>query len=84
MYAYIKYILNIYYIYLTIWFTSLQLILTLSCKYNLELQQADIKGVYLNGKIEDNVYMHQPEGLIEWGKEDLVCKLNKGVYRLKQ
>ena len=40
--------------------------------------------MYLNGKLEDDVYMHQPEGFLEKGKETLVCKLNKGVYGLKQ
>jgi hypothetical protein len=28
--------------------------------------------------------MHQPEGFIQPGEENLVCKLNKGMYRLKQ
>ena len=52
--------------------------------YNLELQQIDVKGAYLNGKLEENVYMQQLEGFIEPGTKSLVCKLNKGIYRLKQ
>ena len=44
----------------------------------------DVKGVYLNGILEDKVYMRQPEGFVETGKEDLVCKLKKGIYGLKQ
>ena len=53
------------------------------CHYNLELQQIDVKGAYLNGKLEENIYMWQPEGFIEPGTKSLVCKLNKGVYGLK-
>ena len=44
----------------------------------------DLKGTYLNGKLEEEVYMRQLEGFIEEGKQELVCKLNKGVYGLKQ
>ena len=44
----------------------------------------DVKGAYLNGILEDKVYMRQLEGFIKTGKEDLVCKLKKGIYGLKQ
>ena len=44
----------------------------------------DIKGVYLNGKLEEEVYMRQPEGFIKEGKQELVCKLNKGFNGLKR
>jgi Reverse transcriptase (RNA-dependent DNA polymerase) len=68
----------------TIRFTTICLILALACKYDLELCHIDIKGAYLNGKLEDVVYMCQPEGFVVEGKEHMVCKLNKGVYGLKQ
>jgi Reverse transcriptase (RNA-dependent DNA polymerase) len=68
----------------TIRFTTIRLILALACKYNLEVRQIDIKGAYLNGILEDDVYMRQPEGFVEPGKENLVCKLYKGIYGLKQ
>ena len=68
----------------TIRFTSIRLILALACRYNLELRHIDVKGAYLNGKLQDDVYMRQPEGFVEKGKEHLVCKLNKGLYGLKQ
>ena len=68
----------------TIRFTSIRLILALACRYNLELRHIDVKGAYLNGILEDEVYMKQPEGFVEKGKEHLVCKLNKGIYGLKQ
>jgi Reverse transcriptase (RNA-dependent DNA polymerase) len=68
----------------TIRFTSIRFILALASHYDLELRQINVKGVYLNGNLEELVYMHQPEGFAIEGKEDFVCKLNKGVYGLKQ
>ena len=67
---------------LTIRFTSIQLILALTCKHGL--QHIDIKGAYLNGKLEEDVYMHQLQGFIQQGEEHLVCKLGKSLYGLKQ
>ena len=49
----------------TIWFTSIRFILALAAHHNLELQQVDVKGAYLNGRLEESVYMQQPEGYIE-------------------
>ena len=68
----------------TIRFTTIRLILAFACRYNLELRHIDIKGTYLNGKLEDDVYMWQPEGFIADGQQHLVCKLNKGIYGLRQ
>jgi Reverse transcriptase (RNA-dependent DNA polymerase) len=68
----------------TIRLTSIHLILALACKYNLVLRHIDVKGAYHNGKLDDAVYMRQPEGFIKPGEENLVCKLNKGIYGLKQ
>ena len=44
----------------------------------------NVKGAYLNGKLDDTIYMHQPGRFIKRGKETLVCKLNKSIYGLKQ
>jgi hypothetical protein len=38
----------------------------------------------LNGDFVEDVYMVQPEGFVEAGKENLVCKLKKSIYGLKQ
>ena len=37
----------------------------------------DVKTVFLNGSLEEKVYMDQPEGFSIKGKEQMVCKLNK-------
>jgi len=52
--------------------------------YDFELHQMDVKTAFLNENLEEDVYMDQPVGFIEEGKEHMVCKLKKPIYRLKQ
>ena len=44
----------------------------------------DIKYAFLNGKIEEEVYIEQPEGFLLSENRDYVCKLKKALYGLKQ
>jgi len=44
----------------------------------------DIKTAFLNGNLEDNVYMEKPVGFTKETKEHMVCKLKKPIYGLKQ
>ena len=44
----------------------------------------DVKPAFLNGKLQETVYMKQPLGMKVEGKEDWVCKLNRSLYGLKQ
>lgn len=39
---------------------------------------------FLYGDLEEDIYMHQPEGFVVHGKEDSVCRLKKSLYGLKQ
>ena len=48
--------------------------MSLVAHFNLELHQMDVKTVFLNGDLHENVYMAQPEGFIMEGKEQLGCK----------
>jgi len=52
--------------------------------YDLELHQMDVKISFLNGNIEQDVFMVQPVGSIEEGNEHMVYKLKKSIYGLKQ
>ena len=44
----------------------------------------DVVTVFLNGAINEEIYMEQPPGYIKKGEKDLVCKLNRSIYGLKQ
>jgi len=63
---------------------SLRIVLALVAHYDLELHQMDVKTAFLNGDLEEDVYMDQPEGFEIKGKDQMVCKLKKSIYGLKQ
>ena len=67
---------------------SLRIILALVAHFDLELQQMDVKTTFLNGDLEEEVYMKQPEGfeinLKKSTRAKLVCRLKKALYGLKQ
>ncbi|RVW50384.1 Retrovirus-related Pol polyprotein from transposon TNT 1-94 [Vitis vinifera] len=63
---------------------SLKIIMTLVAHFDLELHQMDVKTTFLNGNLDEDIYMEQPEGFAKKGNEHLVCKLKKSIYGLKQ
>ena len=65
-------------------FTSIHIISALTAYYDLELHQMDVKTAFFNGYLEEEIYMLQPEGFGEKEKENMVCKLNRSIYGLKQ
>jgi hypothetical protein len=44
----------------------------------------DVKTIFLNGEIEEEIYIEQPDGFVIYEKESHVCRLKKALYGLKQ
>jgi Fe2+ transport system protein FeoA len=64
--------------------TSIRILFALASIYDLHVHQMDVKTAFLNGDLDEEVYMEQPEGFILPGNEHKVCKLVKSLYGLKQ
>jgi hypothetical protein len=63
---------------------SFRIIMALVAHYDLKLHQMDVKTAFLNGNLQENIYMAQLEGFAMEGKEHMRCKLKKFLYGLKQ
>lgn len=63
---------------------TIRLVLSIVASENLHLEQLDVKTAFLHGDLDEEIYMHQPEGFSENGKKNMVCKLKKSLYGLKQ
>ena len=63
---------------------SFRVIMALVAHFDLFLHQMDVKTAFLNGDLDEEIFMKQPEGFIQEGRENLVCKLKKFIYGLKQ
>ena len=64
--------------------TTIRIVLTIVDAEELNLEQLDVRTVFLHGDLEEDIYMVQPEGFQVAGKENLVCKLIQSLYGLKQ
>ncbi|GKD93214.1 retrovirus-related pol polyprotein from transposon TNT 1-94, partial [Tanacetum coccineum] len=51
---------------------------------NMTIYQMDVKTAFLNGKLEEEVYVSQPEGFVDQDNPSHVYKLKKALYGLKQ
>jgi hypothetical protein len=63
---------------------AIRLILAYACSKNIKVYQMDVKSTFLNGDLEEEVYIEQPEGFQLSEKENYVCRLKKALYGLKQ
>ena len=63
---------------------SFRLLIAKSVQQGLEMHHVDVNTAFLNGTLEEEVYLRQPKGFVKEGEQNLVCKLKKSLYGLKQ
>ena len=63
---------------------SIRIFLVVVVSSNYEIWHMDVKTVFLNDNLEEDMYMRQPEGFIAKGQEHMVCKMQRSIYGLKQ
>ena len=63
---------------------SIRILFAIAAYYDYEIRQIDVKTAFLNGYLEEDVYMVQPEGFVDPKHPNKVCKLKKSIYGLKQ
>ena len=63
---------------------AIRSILHIGAVNDWEIDQLDVKTAFLHGELEEELYMEQPEGAKEPGREGWVCALEKTLYGLKQ
>ena len=65
-------------------YTSIRSIISIAAEMGWKIHQMDVKTAFLNGFIQEEVYIEQPQGFEAHGKEAHVCRLKKALYGLKQ
>ncbi|GJW29912.1 retrovirus-related pol polyprotein from transposon TNT 1-94 [Tanacetum coccineum] len=63
---------------------SIRILLAYAYALDFKLYQMDVKSAFLNGFINEEVYVAQPPGFIDFAKPNYVYKLKKALYGLKQ
>ncbi|KAH9678769.1 hypothetical protein KPL71_025858 [Citrus sinensis] len=62
----------------------IRLLLAVAAQKNWRVYQLDVKSTFLNGFLQEEIYVEQPEGYVKEGEEDKVYLLKKALYGLKQ
>jgi hypothetical protein len=64
-------------------YTSIRMIISPATSMGWRVHQKDVNTNFLNGEIEEEVYIEHLDGFVIHEKESHVCKLNKALYGLK-
>jgi hypothetical protein len=64
--------------------TTIHVLLSLVVSHGLLVHQMAVKTAFLNGELEEEIYMTRSDGFVVKDQEDKVCKLMKSLYSLKQ
>ncbi|KAL0293214.1 UNVERIFIED_CONTAM: Retrovirus-related Pol polyprotein from transposon TNT 1-94 [Sesamum radiatum] len=62
----------------------IRILLAIAAWYDYEIWQMDVKTAFLNGFVEEEIFMDQPEGFTTDGEEQKACRLQRSIYGLKQ
>ena len=63
---------------------SIRILLAITSHLNFDLYQMDVKSAFLNGILQEEVYVEQPKGFVDPHKSDDVYMLKRALYGLKQ
>lgn len=64
--------------------STIRVVLSLAVSKGWSLRQLDFNNAFLNGTLDEDVYMQQPPGYIDQSRPTHICKLQKAIYGLKQ
>ena len=64
--------------------STVKVVLFVAITRNWDVRQIDINNAFLNGKLEENIFMPQPEGFVDPTQLHAVCKLHRSLYGLRQ
>lgn len=59
---------------------SIRIFLSIAAALDYEIWQMYVKTAFLNGDLEERIYMAQPDGFVAVGQEAKVCELLKSIY----
>ena len=64
--------------------SSIRALIAFAIQHDMLIHQMDVVTAFLNGTLDEEIYMQQPDGYSQPGKEHLVCRLKRSLYGLKQ
>ncbi|GKA57199.1 retrotransposon protein, putative, ty1-copia subclass [Tanacetum coccineum] len=63
---------------------AIRILISIAAYYDYEIWQMDVKTAFLNGYLDEDIYMVQPEGFVDPNHPRKVCKLQRSIYGLEQ
>ncbi|GJX32385.1 retrotransposon protein, putative, ty1-copia subclass, partial [Tanacetum coccineum] len=63
---------------------AIRILISIAAYYDYEIWQMDVKTTFLNGYLDEDIYMVQPEGFVNPNHPRKVCKLQRSIYGLKK